>query len=420
MFKSFVSVLTVTAVCGVGVAADWSGFRGPNGNGISDAKSVPIEWSVDTNILWKVALPGQSNGSPILSNGRVFLTSAEDDGKARHLHCYDAKDGSSLWAKTVAFDKVMPTHKTNLYGGTTPASDGERVVVWHGSAGLYCYDIDGKELWNRHFGDFRHQWGYGTSPVLRDGKVILHSGPGAKVFVAALDLADGKTIWQTDEPQAGNGETNTAGKYMGSWSTPVILQSGDKALAVCSMATRVNAYDLESGDIVWSCDGLRGPKGDLCYTSPVIAGDVCVAMGGFNGPAIGFRMEGSGDITATQRLWRVDQKTPQRIGSGVFLDGLIYMANAGPNILQCIDPETGDVVWQERAPGGAHWSSLVAADGHLFVTDQSGTTHILKASREGLNIVASNKLGESSNSTPAIADGRVFLRTFRNLYCVGK
>lgn len=186
------------------------------------------------------------------------------------------------------------------------------------------------------------------------------------------------------------------------------------------MATRVNAYDLESGDIVWSCDGLSGPKGDLCYTSPVIAGDVCVAMGGFNGPAIGFRMEGSGDITATQRLWRVDQKTPQRIGSGVFLDGLIYMANAGPNILQCIDPETGDVVWQERAPGGAHWSSLVAADGHLFVTDQSGTTHILKASREGLSIVASNKLGESSNSTPAIADGRVFLRTFRNLYCVGK
>ena len=408
----------LATLCAVSLhGEDWSAFRGPFGNGIATAKNVPVEWSSEKNVAWKIDLPGASNGSPIVSGGNVFVVSAENDGHQRHLHCYSAMDGANKWVRTVNFDKTMPTHKTNLYGGTTPAADGQRVVVWHGSAGLFCYDLEGNEQWNRQFGEFRHQWGYGASPVLRDGKVILHSGPGQKVFVAGLDLKSGDTIWKTDEPVEHDGERNDANQYMGSWSTPVVATVDGKTLVVCSMATRVNAYDFLTGDIVWSCEGLRGERGDLAYASPVIADDICVAMGGFKGPSIGFHMTGRGDITKN-RLWRDDKNLPQRIGSGVVVDGLIYMANAGANTIECIDPATGTAKWQHRSAGGAHWGSMTYADGRLYTTDQNGTTFVLRPSPERFEQIAANPLNEPGNSTPAFADGAVFVRTFAHLFCI--
>ncbi|MEZ6127593.1 MAG: PQQ-binding-like beta-propeller repeat protein [Planctomycetaceae bacterium] len=395
---------------------DWSAFRGPSGTGVSTAVNVPTEWSATENIAWKIDLPGHSNGSPVVFGNRLFVTSAEDDGQQRHLHCFNTHDGSSVWLRTVTFDKTMPTHKTNLYGGTTPVTDGERVVVWHSSAGLDCYDMNGTEQWNRNLGEFRHQWGYGSSPVLHDGKVILHSGPGANVFVAAFDLKSGETLWKTDEPVENDGERNDDNRYMGSWSTPVVAKVDNRDVVVCSMATRVNGYDLHSGDVLWSCSGLKGPQGDLAYTSPVIAGDICVAMGGYKGPAIGFRMGGSGDITESHRLWRVDKGNPQRIGSGVAVDGLIYMTNAGPNTIECIDPATGESRWQQRSPGGAYWGSVILTDGRLYATDQNGTTVVFKPNPEKFEPIATNRLADPGNSTPAVADGTIYIRTFAHLY----
>ena len=177
-------------------ADDWPSFRGPAGDGLSKEKSAPVKWGPKKNVKWKVSLPRPSNGSPIVSNGRVFLTCAEDKGgKQRSLYCFDRKDGKKLWSRTVTFGEVMPTHKKNPYCGTTPVSDGKRVVVWHASAGLYCYDFKGKELWKRDLGEFRHKWGYGTSPILHEGNVILNTGPGKKVFVTSIRLSDGKTNW---------------------------------------------------------------------------------------------------------------------------------------------------------------------------------------------------------------------------------
>lgn len=405
------------AIATAALAGDWPEFRGANNDGQSDETGLPVEWGPDRNIVWKSALPenSESNGSPIVSNGRVFLTSAEKtQGKTRTLHCFDRKTGEQLWSRDVSADQVWPTHKTNLYGGSTPAADGERVVVWHASAGLVCYDFEGEKIWERDLGGFKHMWGYGGSPIIDSGRVILHAGPGPRVFMTSIDLKTGETQWETEEPVEGNGERNPQNKYMGSWSTPVIAND----LIVCSFATRVNAYNPANGEIVWTCDGIRGPKGDLCYTSPIIAGNICVAMGGFGGPAFGFKMGGEGNITDAARLWRVE-KAPQRIGSGVFVGEHIYVANAGPNLLQCIEPATGEIVWEERAPGGAHWGSMIHADGKIYVTDQQGTTHVIKPNPENLELLASNKLGERSNSTPAFSDGQIFIRTFRNLYCIG-
>ncbi len=415
----FVTVLVLPLWLGTAKAEDWSAFRGASGNGISPAKNVPTEWSAENNITWKVKVPGRSNGSPVMSGDRLYLTTASDDGRERRLHCFDANDGSEIWAMPATFDRKMPTHKTNLYAGTTPATDGKSVVVWHASAGLFCYDDEGNERWKRDLGEYQHQWGYGTSPVLHDGKVILHSGPGQQVFVGAFDLKTGDTIWQTDEPVENNGERNDDNQYMGSWSTPIVTKVDDRDIVVCSMSTRVNGYDLKTGELLWYSNGLRGPRGDLAYTSPVIADDICVAMGGFKGPAIGFRMGGSGDITDSDRLWRNDKGNPQRIGSGVVVDGLIYMANAGPNTIECIDPATGDSRWQNRGPDGAYWGSIVFADGKLYATDQNGTTIVFKPNPDKFELIATNRLNDPGNSTPAMADRAIFIRTFEHLYRIG-
>lgn len=400
-------------------AEDWPAFRGPLGNGISQETDVPLKWNAEDNILWKAPLPAPGNSSPIVSNGKVFITCAENEGRKRSLYCFDRTSGEQLWVRTVNYDKVMPTHKTNNFCGSTPAADGKRIVVWHSSAGLYCYDFAGKELWNRSLGEFEHIWGYGASPVLHAGKIILHCGPGKRVFMTALDLESGKTLWETDEPVVGDGQYNDQRKYMGSWSTPVIADVNGQTLIICSMAIRVNAYDPSTGKIIWSCRGLQGKKGDLAYTSPVLADEICVAMGGFNGPAIGFRMQGIGDITDAQRLWQ-KEPNPQRISTGIFTNGHLFMANAGPNLFQCLNPETGDIVWQERSGGAACWGSMILADKHLYVTDQDGTTHVFQPSSVGLEKVAENPLKERSNSTPAFSDGQIFIRTFQHLYCIGK
>jgi len=401
------------------IAGDWPAFRGPNNDGRSSETGVPRVWSPEKNILWKVPLPGASNGSPIVSGSKVFLTSSVNKGQTRTLHCFDRSTGKELWKQSVKHAEEMPTHKTNQYGGTTPAADGKRVFVWHGSAGLYCYNFNGAELWKRDLGEYRHMWGYGTSPILYKGKVFLHTGPGKQVFMVAVDQDTGSVLWKTEEPIDGDGERNTKNKYMGSWSTPVMAKVNEQDLVLCSFATRVNAYDPETGKIVFTCDGIRGENGDLCYTSPIIAGELCVAMGGYKGPAIGFKMGGEGNITEERRVWR-NEKAPQRIGSGVYAGGYIFMANAGPATFQCIDIQTGENIWEARAPGAVHWGSLIYVEGLLYVTDQQGTTHILDPDPNQLKILHSNPLGEITNSTPAFSNGQIFIRTFKHLYCIGE
>ena len=407
----------VAAAGQLGLAADWPAFRGPQGTGVAAEDQAPTKWSGTENVRWTAALPRPGNGSPIAVKGRVLVTSAEDEqGRGRSLYCLDADSGDTRWVRTVTIDKTMPTHKTNPYCGSTPASDGQRVVVWHSSAGLFCYDLDGREVWSRDLGEFRHTWGYGSSPILHSGRVILHSGPGKRVFITAIDLENGKTIWETDESLEGI-DRNVAGKYMGSWSTPVIARVEGREQIILQLPTRVNAYDFETGEIVWTCDGNRHDKGDLAYSSPILVGDFCYVTGGFNGVSMAIRLGGTGDITQSHRLWR-KEKMPQSIGSGVLVDGLVYRPNAGPGTIECIDPATGDVRWVERA--GNHWASIVMAGGLLYSTDQNAKTVVFRPNAERLDIVATNQLPGSCNATPAIADGRIYIRTDGYVYCIGR
>ena len=394
-------------------AADWPAFRGPKGDGVSSESDVPLHWGPEQNIKWKAPLPAPGNSSPIVSKGKVFLTCATDAGKNRGLYCYDRRNGELLWSQIVPYEQPDPTHGTNPYCGSSPAADGARVVVWHGSAGLYCYDYDGKKLWQRDLGEFKHIWGYGSSPVFLGEKIILNCGPGVRTFVTAINAADGQTIWQTDEPGGASGEKGNT-EWIGSWSTPVLAKVNGRDQILVSLPFHVNAYDPDDGKVLWTCEGLD----KLAYTSPVVGDGMAVAMGGYHGPALGFKLGGSGNVTDTSRLWHITAKNPQRIGTGVIVGRHLYMANE-QHIAQCIDVTTGKDLWQTRMPEGVIWSSLVLAGDRLYVTNQIGTTIVFRASSEKFELLAENKLGESSNSTVAISDGQIFLRTFKHLYCIG-
>lgn len=423
MQQSFRRVVVMGATCfsiiatslSVASAGDWPAFRGPVGLGVTSDTDFPTSWSEDENIRWKIKLPNRGNESPVVASGFVFATSATDDGSERRLHCFDRTDGSEKWTREVSFKAGEETHQTNPFGAATPAVSGNKVVVWHGSAGLFCYDLAGEQLWSAQPGAVTHIWGYGSSPVIHGGKVLLNFGPGAAQAIVAYDLETGDEVWRHKEP---GGTDDRSGRMVGSWSTPVIADVGGESQIVCSLPTRVVSLNPKDGSVIWSCDGLVGKNGDLVYTSPLISKGVGVAMGGYTGPAIGFRLDGKGDVTTTHRLWHDDSKQPQRISSGVIVGDNIFMANAGPGTLQCLDLTTGKEVWKDRGPGANHWGQMCFADGRLYVTNQKSQTVVFAPTAEKYEQLAVNSLDGSSNSTPAFSDGEIFLRTSTSLYCV--
>ncbi len=413
-------------ICGVLIgttlvhAGDWPAFRGPHGDGTTEAKQVPVTWSTTERLKWKTPLAQPGNGSAIVVGDRVFVTTAEDaDGKQRSLMALNLADGKEVWKRTVTVEKKLPTHQTNPYAGSTPVSDGKSVVVWHATGGLHCYTVAGEPVWQRDFGEFRHIWGYGTSPIIHQDRVILHSGPGVKVFVAALNLDNGDVLWRHDEPVDGDGSNTSDKRYFGSWATPVIATVDGREQMFVALPTRLVAMEPESGKLLWWCEGLRHGGGDLAYSSPLITPFAVFLTAGFSGPAFAVKLGGEGNVTESLRLWRTE-KQPQSIGSGVVVDGMVYRPNAGPGTIDCVDPLTGKILWRDRASGGTHWASIVLAEGRAYATDQAGTTVVFNPNKEKYEEIARNALGEPTNATPAVVEGKLIFRTSQHVICVGE
>jgi outer membrane protein assembly factor BamB len=393
----------------IGHAGNWPAWRGPLGTGVSDETGVPLTWSTTDNVTWKTPLPGPGNSTPIVWGDRVFLTGALDKGARRTLMCFDRADGKLLWQREVEFTGTEPTHDTNPYCSASPVTDGERVIVWHGSAGMLAYDFEGTELWRRDLGSFEHIWGNAASPVIEGDLVLSNLGPGPQSTLLALDKRTGEDVWRVDLTDARGKDAN---EWKGSWSTPVLRDTGEGRELLLSLPHRLTAYDPRDGRQRWTCEGL----GDLVYTSPLPGANAIVAMSGYGGPALAVRTGGAGDITDSHRLWIVP-KNPQRVGSGVLLGDHVYMVNE-QGIAECIDVATGASLWQERA-GGATWSSIVAADGRLYIINMDGETLVLKIGPQ-YELLARNPLGEMTRASLAISDGQVFARTYGHLYCIGQ
>ncbi len=383
------------------LADDWPQFRGPQGNGASAETAFPLEWGPQKNVRWRTPLAGSGSSSPIVSKGRVFVTVAEDKGKKRSLLCLDRKTGAVLWTKTVTHDAAEPTQQDNPYCGSTPCADADCVVVYHSTAGIHCYDLDGKHLWYRDLGRFAHMWGYGSSPILHGDRVFLNRGPGERTYLVALDKKTGATLWQADE--AGGSDS----KWIGSWATPVVVKAGDKDQLVVGYPDHVKAFDPASGKVLWTCEGL----GKLVYADVVVADGIGVATGeDEGGNSIGFRIGG-------ERLW--SRPRAMEVGTGVIVAGHLWTVDNG-GFIRCTEAATGKEVLKERLEGGAAWSSIVSAGKKHYVTSRSGDTLVLKLDGQAVQVLSVNKLGEPTNATPALSDGEIFLRTGKALYCIGE
>lgn len=396
-------------------AEDWPMFRGANRDGISNEMNVPLTWSRTQNIKWTAPLPQGGNSSPVIVGQRVFLTCAQDEaGMKRSLYCFDRNDGNQLWLRTVNYPVREKTHQTNPYCASSPAADNDVVVVWHGSAGVHCYDHSGTLLWSRDLGKFEQIWGWAGSPIIHGNTIYLNCGPGENSFLIALDRKTGETIWKRDEPGGADDKHPETRNWIGSWCTPMVRTIEGKEQLVVAMPRHVSGYDLKTGDELWRCEGT----GDLAYTDPVFTPDnsLCVYTSGFTGPAIGFKPGGAGDITDSNRLWRVTEKLPQRIGTGVILNGFLFIPSE-PTI-QCIDPNTGHVRWTHRLFDQTFWSPTAATKDGIYLTSRKGTTYVIAPNPDKFELLATNELNETTNAAPAISNGQIFIRTFEHLYCI--
>jgi outer membrane protein assembly factor BamB len=296
-------------------------------------------------------------------------------------------------------------------------TDGERVVAWLGSAGLYAWDLAGQELWHLDLGKQDHEWGYGSSPLLVGDLCVLNFGPGQRSFVVAVNKRTGKEVWRFDVPPPATAEGPGAGQnYIGSWSTPTLIKIDGREQLLAALPGAVYDLDPANGHEIWHCNGLN----PLAYAQPMLVDNVVVGIGGFNGFAIGVKPGGSGDVTATHRLWQ-DKKSPQRIGSGVAVDGKVYLGSAS-GFIQCLDPKTGDLLTDARPPvpvqQAASWSSFVRSGDRLYLLTKSSDTLVFRADPK-MELLADNKLNDGmTNASLAVSDGELFIRTHAHLWCI--
>ena len=419
----FAATSAVLASCLAANAANWPGWRGADGQGTCTEENLPTSWSRTENVRWKIPLPDRGNSTPAIWGDKVFVTQAIEAEHQRTLMCLARADGKLLWQKSVTYAAKEETHDDNPFCSASPATDGQRVIVCHGSAGVFCYDFEGKELWKRELGKQDFEWGNGSSPVLHGDICILYFGPGKGARLVGLDKKTGKTVWEYVEPDIELGQRTDGfkGREPGiicTYSTPILVSAGGRDELVMSFPRYLRAFDPRNGKELWACDGLN----PLVYTSPIHADGVVVAMGGFQGNSIACKTGGKGDVTQSHRLWQI-VRGKGGIGSGVIRDGHIYVHTSG-GIVECMELKTGKTLWSERlktaGPKGDSWSSLVLAGDRIYLLNQSGDCAVLRASPKFEQLGANSLGNEMCNASVAPSEGDIFIRTHKHLWCISE
>lgn len=406
-----VALFTAAFALGSLPAADWPAWRGPSGNGVSSEKGLLTTWGPEKHVRWKVALPEPGNSTPIVSQGRIFLTQAE--GRQRNVLCFDRANGKLRWKSGIEMAADERTHETNPYASASPVTDGERVIAWFGSGGLVCYDVDGKELWRTDLGSHDHKFGYGSSPVIHGDLCFLNFGPGVREFLVAVDKRTGKEVWRHTSPTPGVEDV------FGTWSTPLIVEHAGRVELISALRGELAGHEPKTGEVLWRITNW----GTQAKSSPVAGEGIVVLTGDYEPKTteVAVRLGGTGDVSETHVLWRI-QPPRRRVGTGVIHDGHIYGTRAG-GFVDCVELATGKVVWDERLPATtsttAIWSSPVLVDGKLYIVNQGGDGFVLRAAPT-YELLATNPIKEKTNSSIVVSDGEIFLRTHQALWCLGE
>ena len=416
-------------------AANWHQWRGPDGSGVSRTASPPLEWSETKNIRWKVAVEGQGGSSPVIWQDKVFLLTAIDTGRVdpdkvapeEQTHknpfgikypntfheyvvlCLDRSNGKVLWREVAATRvPVEGHHRDNDFASSSPTTDGERLYVWFGSAGFYCYSLDGKQLWNRDLGtaETRLSFGEASSPVVHEGKVILNRDQEGQSYVVVMDAATGDTLWRKDrdEPSC--------------WATPIVVEHDGVEQLITNGHNRVRSYNLENGDLLWECGG----QVSNVTPSPVASNGLVYCMSGYRGSSVmALPLDAKGDISDSDQIaWRGDRGTPY-VPSPILYDDFLYFNASNNPILTCVDAKEGDVLIERtRMPGlRGVYASPVGASDRVYYVGRDGSTLVLNKGKK-FEVLATNVLDEPVDATPALAGEEIFIRSDRSLYCIGE
>jgi outer membrane protein assembly factor BamB len=406
-------ILLSFAASSVAFGADWRQFRGPSGLGLSAEKGLPTSWSDTENVVWKTPLVGAGASSPIVVGDRIFVTAytgygVEEPGKGNldelrlHVLCIDAADGKIRWKRELEPRQPESERvRDHGYAAPTPVSDGKHVWVFFGRTGVFKFDLDGKTIWHVEVGDETHGWGCGTSPVLVGDVVVVNASVESGSLVA-LDQKSGKEVWR-------------ARGMKESWNTPLVveLSNGKKELVV-SVQGLVLAFDPATGKELWRCKGIE----DYVCPSIIAEAGIVYVVGGRQSRAIAIRAGGTGDVSDTNIVW--EAKAGANVSSPVIRDGYLYGVSDRTTVAYCIRLSDGEVVFSERVRGQPY-ASAVGADGKIYVVLRQGGTLVL-AAEPTFKILATNRFEDRSffNASPAIANGRIYLRSDRFLYAIGK
>lgn len=445
-------------------AGDWLRLRGPNGTGIAEGGSLPSDLGPDTNVVWKTAIP-KGKSSPIVTKDRIFLTGHE----AGRLSTFalDRNTGRLLWRKEAPGHREEKRHNLNDPAAPSPVSDGENVYVFFAGYGLLSYTGDGAERWRIPLGPFTNFHGMGASPIFVDGKVIMICDQDQGAFLLAVDARTGKTIWRTERPE-----------MVHSFSTPVV----HGGLIIVPGSYQMTAYEIRTGKLVWYVTGLTYQTksvavvdGDILYFNGWAPGgepNERIELPGFadmvktydadkdgklsksevpknwlpgnwdmqdldkdglfnekdwlyytkrrisTNATMAVRLGGTGDVTNTHVLWRYSKSLPDVPAVLLYRNVLYLIRNGG--ILQTLNPKSGEVIKQGRLPKalGEYYASPVAGDGKVYFVSRNGQVTVVEAGGDW-GARPSGDLEEDVFATPALADGRIYLRTATQLYCFG-
>jgi outer membrane protein assembly factor BamB len=403
----------IIILCGnARVGADnWPEFRGPTGQGLVANDKLPVEWSATKNVTWKQPIPGKAWSSPIVQEGRIYLTTAVLDESKKELSlrtlCLDAKSGKQLWDREVFhYDaaKAPRIHNKASHANPTPLTDGQHLYVHYGHQGTACLDLDGKIIWRSSELAYKPVHGNGGTPVLVDDALVFSCDGGDKQFVAALDRKTGKPLWKTDR------KTDAPKKF--AFATPLVIQVKDQKQVISQGAGFVAAYDPKNGKEIWK---VRYGEGYSVVPRPVFGHGLVFVASGFDAPSLlAIRSDGQGDVTDSHVAWKLTKGAPLTPSPLLVGDELYLVSDQG--IASCLDAKTGKVHWQERVVGNYSASPLVA-DGKIYFQNEQGVGVVVKAATK-FEPLAKNPIGEPTLASYAAADGALFIRTEKNLYRV--
>lgn len=427
-----------------GESVNWPQFRGQAASGVSAGKPTPTTWDVESgeNIRWKTKIPGLGLSSPIVWGDRIFLTTAvkQDGGKQKltvglygdiqpvkddtphewKVICVDKKDGKILWEQTAATGvPKIKRHPKASHANCTPATDGKHVVAFFGSEGLYCYDMDGKKLWSRDFGTLDSgyyvvpdaQWGFASSPIIHDGKVIIQCDVEKGSFLAALNVDNGENVWMTERNE------------VPTWGTPTAYAFDGKTQVICNGYKQIGAYDLASGEEIWK---LRG-GGDIPVPTPIVAHDLIFITNGHGNqnPVYAIQPTAKGQLKfkkGEDKTEGIAYRLPARgtyMQTPIVVGDYLYLCRDN-GVVTCVEAKTGAVKYQQRLGKGSSGftASPVGCGDKLYFTSEDGDIYVVQAGPE-FKQLEQNSIGDLSMATPAISDGVIFFRTQKKLIAVG-